>query len=537
MKLRNKVIVLPTLIMLVIFIVGMLSIEFYLKTELTKNLRDRLHTLSSFSLTAIDLINNQETQELNPKFDQLANQIGQINDIRVSFFDQHGKMLGDSELSFEEVKAIESHHNRPEIIQAIKQNASSSIRYSNTLKQNMAYFTAYDNNSGYLARIAINSNIYHNTIINLRWRFSFIIFATIIAMIIFGFLTLQLINKAVNKERQQQEQHVSERTREITLIQAMTTMLNGLDSINDAERIISSILPKLLPNYSGAIFLKNEDERKLQQLVHWGKAWPDDVSVIANWRQKITANIDVVSSNDIHIINNIVYAGLKANNIDLGVIYLISPRSNINKKEQHLLENLTHQISFAFANLSIKNQLQNQAIRDPLTNLYNRRFMFEAFGQALNKAERHKSPLALLMIDVDDFKLFNDKYGHSAGDHVLVKTAEILQTKLRLEDIACRFGGEEFCIICPETNLQDAYLLAEKIRHYISELRVSYAAKTLGAITISTGIAIYPNHGTDANMLLKSADQALYVAKGKGRNITEVANANTKHAKDIQFNL
>ena len=536
MKLRNKVIVLPTGIMLAIFIVGMLSIELYLKEELTKNLTERLQNLSLFSLTTIELIATEKTNSLNPKFDQLADRIGKTNDVRVSFFLKNGDLLGDSKIPLSEIPTIENHSNRPEIINAIKKGKSSNIRYSNTLNENMANFSAYDAQSGYIARVALNSNVYHRTIINLRWRFSVIVLMTISVMIIFGLLSMRLISRAVSKERALQAQRIADKTREITLIQTLTTMLNGLTCIKDTSRIIENILPKLLPHYSGAIFIAEEENVVLKELSSWGEHWCSGIRVPSKWRQKISANIDTVSTNDLHIVNNVIYAGLKTDKVDLGVIYLISPSNKISEKDQQLLNSITHQISFALANLSIKDQLRDQAIRDPLTNLYNRRFMFEAFEQVLNRAERHHSSLALLMIDIDDFKVFNDNYGHDAGDHVLIEVAHILTTKVRLEDIACRYGGEEFCIICPDTNLHEAYALAEKIRGYIFELNLSLANKTLGKITISTGVSIYPNHGEDCQNLLKSADQALYSAKDKGRNITVMAKDNVSAMYNNTFN-
>jgi diguanylate cyclase (GGDEF)-like protein len=523
MNLRNKVILLPTIIMLAIFVVGMISIEFYLKNELTKNLQTRLQDLSAFSLAAIELIDNPSPETINPKFDLLADQIGNSNNIRVTFIAKNGAILGDSELPLHELAHAENHSERPEIINAIKFGTGSSIRYSQTLAQNMAYFASYDAKSGYIARVALNSNIYHHTIINLRWRFTIISIITIIVMVIFGIFSMRLITKAVDKEREAQTQVLAKKTREITLIQTLSTMLNGLTCIFDANRVISNILPKLLPNYSGAIFLQEENNRLLQQLSHWGKNWSDDISVPSRWRQKIASEIELIVNDDLHIINNVIYAGLKTQDTDLGVIYLISPTADISETEQQLLKNITLQISLALVNLSVKDQLRNQAIRDPLTNLYNRRFMFETFEQAINRAERHNNSLAVLMIDIDDFKKFNDIHGHDAGDHVLIEIAHILNTKSRLEDIACRLGGEEFCIICPDSDLKSAYALAEKIREYINNLSVIFDNNILGNITISTGISIYPIHGKDIHALLKNADLALYSAKDKGRNITVIS--------------
>ena len=236
-----------------------------------------------------------------------------------------GEILGDSALSLQEIANTENHSDRPEVINAIKFGLGSSIRYSRTLAQNMAYFASYNKKSGYIARVALNSNTYHHTIINLRWRFTIISIITIITMVIFGTLSLRLIAKSVDKERKIQTQKLTDKTREITLIQTLSTLLNGLTCIYDANRVIRNILPKILPRYSGAIFLQQDDDRLLHQLSHWGDNWPDGISVPSRWRQNISSEIDLISTEDLHIIDNVIYAGLNAENINLGVIYLISP--------------------------------------------------------------------------------------------------------------------------------------------------------------------------------------------------------------------
>jgi diguanylate cyclase (GGDEF)-like protein len=185
--------------------------------------------------------------------------------------------------------------------------------------------------------------------------------------------------------------------------------------------------------------------------------------------------------------------------------------------------NLSEQISGALANIRLKNQLRNQAARDPLTNLYNRRYMLESFEQALNRAERHERNLAVLMIDLDLFKQFNDRFGHEAGDMILKEVAKQFKVNLRLEDIACRYGGEEFCIVCPDTGLREAFVLAEKLRDCVSKQALSFKSIELEPVTMSVGIAIFPNHAVTSSELMAQADKALYVAKRKGRNCTVVA--------------
>jgi diguanylate cyclase (GGDEF)-like protein len=155
--------------------------------------------------------------------------------------------------------------------------------------------------------------------------------------------------------------------------------------------------------------------------------------------------------------------------------------------------------------------------------------MLESFEASLNRAERHQGTLAVLMIDIDHFKMFNDKFGHEAGDLVLKEVATAFKENFRLEDIACRYGGEEFLIICPDTPLRDGFLLGEKIRKLIAKLQLNLEETELSTISLSIGVAAFPNHGNTTQKLLAESDKALYSAKSCGRNGTVVAQANKRN--------
>jgi diguanylate cyclase (GGDEF)-like protein len=168
-------------------------------------------------------------------------------------------------------------------------------------------------------------------------------------------------------------------------------------------------------------------------------------------------------------------------------------------------------------------RLQEQAISDPLTGLYNRRYLSEFLPRELARSERNATPVAVILIDLDRFKGVNDSYGHEAGDLVLSAVGNLLKGKVRGSDIACRYGGEEFALILPETGLEPATRRAEDIRLAISTLDLKYAGKYLGKIAASFGIALFPDHSHDAEGLLRVADIALYAAKGAGRDRVVVA--------------
>jgi diguanylate cyclase (GGDEF)-like protein len=162
--------------------------------------------------------------------------------------------------------------------------------------------------------------------------------------------------------------------------------------------------------------------------------------------------------------------------------------------------------------------LREQTVRDPLTSLYNRRYLEESLARELIKATRDGQPLGAIMVDVDHFKRINDTFGHATGDVVLSRVADALVKNVRGGDIVCRFGGEEFAIILPGAHLAITLARAEMLRAAVAKMNLAHDGKAIGPVTISLGVAIFPDHSNDATALLARADQALYAAKSGGRN-------------------
>jgi len=175
---------------------------------------------------------------------------------------------------------------------------------------------------------------------------------------------------------------------------------------------------------------------------------------------------------------------------------------------------------------ALQAQLREQAIRDPLTGLFNRRYLVETLDREVAQAVRASTPLSIIMIDLDHFKKINDTYGHKAGDLMLQTLGNLLSTKTREGDIACRYGGEEFVIVLPGASLTIAQQRAEQMRTTFQELRVPYNQHTLRA-TLSAGVAAFPINGVDGEAVLQDADRALYIAKTTGRNRVIVAETAT----------
>jgi diguanylate cyclase (GGDEF)-like protein len=189
------------------------------------------------------------------------------------------------------------------------------------------------------------------------------------------------------------------------------------------------------------------------------------------------------------------------------------------------LISLGEMTAMAISGLNLRQKLESQSIRDSMTGLFNRSFMEIALEREMNRAGRQGKQIAVMMLDIDHFKQFNDTFGHEAGDVVLREVAETTRLGVRGEDIVCRYGGEEFVIILPEITTRAAMERAELLRRMVSDLALRYRGQPLRQVTISIGVAIYPDSSEIPDDLLRNADHAMYAAKHKGRNRVAVADS------------
>ena len=199
-------------------------------------------------------------------------------------------------------------------------------------------------------------------------------------------------------------------------------------------------------------------------------------------------------------------------------LYSRSPAATLGEATERFVETVAEQLALALSNLRLRESLLQQSIRDPLTGLFNRRHLEETLDLELHRATRRGEPISAVMFDVDHFKRYNDLHGHDAGDAVLRALGNLVQTHIRAGDVACRFGGEEFLLLQPGLGAEDARSRAESLRQAVSSLSLTNHGVELGSITVSMGVATYPEHAHDRAALLKRADEALYRAKQEGRN-------------------
>ena len=173
----------------------------------------------------------------------------------------------------------------------------------------------------------------------------------------------------------------------------------------------------------------------------------------------------------------------------------------------------------------LKNQalLREQSVRDHLTGLFNRRYMEETLERELLRAIRKDLSLGVIMVDMDELKRFNDMWGHAAGDEILRELGNLLFRQVRGEDIACRYGGDEFILILPDASLEVALERAQRISEYAQDFQLQFEGKRLEAVTLSIGVAVFPEHGATSMGILRAVDAALYRAKREGRGLLVVA--------------
>ena len=190
-------------------------------------------------------------------------------------------------------------------------------------------------------------------------------------------------------------------------------------------------------------------------------------------------------------------------------------------KDKDKFNILANQFALALRRIKLYQDVERLAITDSLTNVYTRRYFLERFEEEIKRASLRKIKLAFLMIDVDHFKMVNDQYGHLTGDYVLKEISLIIKENIREIDIVGRYGGEEFCVVLPETDLEGAYLVAERIRKGAEE-RLIKAYDTSVRVTLSIGVSTYPSSGKETEELIDKADWALYRAKTQGRNCVVV---------------
>ena len=312
------------------------------------------------------------------------------------------------------------------------------------------------------------------------------------------------------------------------------SMLQSCVDPAEALQLTRRMLSTLRPDTGGTIYRMRNSQDHAEAIVHWGThraASTETLMPESCWALRRGQPHLVADSDEAHCahVSTPVAAGvatacipLSAQGVQLGLLYLSDADDGFVARID-IIEAVAEQLSMALSNLSLQERLRLQSIREPLTGLFNRRYLEESATRELARCARRDLPLSLMMLDIDHFKAFNDVHGHAGGDALLAQFGKLLQENTRGEDIACRYGGEEFTLILPEAGIEAALQRAQAIRVAVESMRVQYLGRELPQVTVSIGVAAFPGDGETPESLLRVADEALYRAKHNGRNRVEHA--------------
>ncbi|HEY5556001.1 diguanylate cyclase [Acetobacterium sp.] len=327
---------------------------------------------------------------------------------------------------------------------------------------------------------------------------------------------------------------------EISLLNEMGELLQGAQCLDEIYALSAQFNQRIFPDMQGALCLVCPSNNLVEEVIRWGES-------VFSERFFEKSDCRALRSRRPHLVIEPFGNEMLCNHITnphiaicycvpmitqgeaMGLLHL--HRMSIKNEDvsffiehqQHLAEEVSNYIALAVTNLKLREILRQQSIIDPLTGLYNRRYMEENLVRELSRAERKKGPVGLIMFDIDHFKEFNDTFGHGGGDALLHALGDFLVKHTREGDIVSRYGGDEFVFVLPEATLEDSRQRAEELRQNVKELQISYWDKQLSKCTLSLGVAAFPEHGLTCDALLKSADIALYRAKNEGKDRVAVA--------------
>jgi diguanylate cyclase (GGDEF)-like protein len=334
-----------------------------------------------------------------------------------------------------------------------------------------------------------------------------------------------------NAELLNRSRELESRSHSIALISGMAQRLQAIHSEHEFVEVLACFLPQVLPDLAGSLYVHNSSRNLLTRTVTWGEpqASPEFFAPEGCWGLR-RGKEHVVDRPGTDLVCQHAAGALPvtrrcepvlAGGEVIGLLYLEGPTSS---ETLFRIGLVVENISLALVNEMLRKRLREQSIRDPLTGLFNRRYMEEALTLEAARAVRGRNPMALIMCDVDHFKRFNDSHGHEAGDALLRAVAAQIQSHFRDGDIVCRYGGEEFMVIAPGTALGPIRQRVDGLRRSVRELTIEFRGQRLGPVTMSFGM-----DGWDENSpirpeeMVSRADQALYRAKRLGRDRIELA--------------
>jgi diguanylate cyclase (GGDEF)-like protein len=332
---------------------------------------------------------------------------------------------------------------------------------------------------------------------------------------------------------------MEQRTREVALLNELSEMLQACVTQVEAYEVIGQLGRHFFPGETGALCIQSASGNLVERVSVWGAAAggeavpavfaPEDCWALRRGRLYASdPGSPALRCRHAQAAEGLatLCVPMLAHDGSIGLLHLQHPAGEGpggDENQRRLAQTVADSVALALANLNLRETLRQQSVRDPLTTLFNRRYLEETLEREVRRAARAGGALAVIMLDIDHFKVFNDTFGHDAGDAVLREFGRYLRAQFRGADIACRYGGEEFVLVLPEATLGQAAERAEQLRMGAKHLQVPSHGQPLGAISVSLGVAAYPEHGESSEALLRAADAALLRAKRQERDRVVVA--------------
>lgn len=332
---------------------------------------------------------------------------------------------------------------------------------------------------------------------------------------------------------------LTQHNQEMQYINELNSYLQVCLSLQETHPIIEYYAKRIFADYTGVLYLFDENHSMVETAAKWGDAECLSQAMISLddcWALRQGKVHVVDGSNDGIVCNHIVghcehgyvCAPVIAQGEMIGVLSVtLGVKDDANEvgklrtsieSRARLIAMAADNLAMALVSLKLREALRSRSVRDPLTKLFNRRYLEESLARELSNGKRTNHQLGIIMIDIDHFKKYNDTHGHDAGDFVLTEIADLIRSKLRVGDIPCRYGGEELLLVMPSATKEITAARAEFLREAIEKHEFVYKGKNLMGVTASFGVADYPTDGDTPPVLIKAADSALYKAKDSGRN-------------------
>ena len=364
-------------------------------------------------------------------------------------------------------------------------------------------------------------------------------------------LTAERATQEANEQLNLWVEELEKRNNEVGFLNEVIEVLQMCAQPVDAYSAIEKSMSRMYPASAGALYLFNNSRNLLEEVAQWNGLKGEQVFIPEDCCALRSGHAHLVREPSAallcrHLIGEVTgptkCLPLTAHGEVLGLLHIQMGPMSLQEIEQDFrtsrrsfLASVVDHFAMSLANLKLRETLRAQSIRDVLTGLFNRRHMEASLEREIRRAMRKNTTVGVLVADLDHFKNFNDTFGHDAGDALLREAAHILGSTVRAEDIVCRFGGEEFVLILPDVNSEIAMMRAESLRESVSRLNIVHSGQTLGKVTMSIGVSLFPAHGRDSQSVMKAADKALFIAKSSGRDRVMLADV-VNIASNISMN-